>query len=89
MPIDITAKDNEADTIINLTISGNRLVSLLNSCQSMLFDSGRLVVRGNDFRGTEPAWDELNEIIERMRDKLSEQRCARDKANTSGRNLKD
>lgn len=65
MALDITSPDNPADTIITLTISGNRLVSICNAVQQMMHETGK-----DKF----PAYQELNEVVERVRDQLSDQR---------------
>lgn len=64
-PIDITKPDNGADTLINLAISGNRLVSICNAVQQMMHETGKL---------KHPWYQELNEVVERVRDQLSDQR---------------
>lgn len=65
--VDITKPDNGADTVITLKISGNRLVAICNAVQAMAHETGK----------DQHAWyQELNEVIERVRDQLSEQRMA-------------
>lgn len=63
--MDITTTDNSADTIINLKISGNRLVSVCNALQALMHQTGKL-----EF----PAYREIDEVVERIRDQLSDQR---------------
>lgn len=66
--IDITVPDNEADTVIMLKISGNRLVAICDACQALMHEAGKLQY---------PAFQELNETIERVRDQLADQRMAK------------
>jgi hypothetical protein len=68
MAIDITVPDNEADTIITLTISGNRLVSICNAVQALMHETGKIGF---------PAYREIDEVVERVRDQLSAQRMER------------
>ena len=73
--LDITKPDNPADTVINLTISGNRLVSVLNALQQKMFaDNNAAFADGNNMSFSSSWYAELWETVERIRDQLSEQR---------------
>lgn len=63
--MDITTPDNEADTLINLAISGNRLVSICNAVQQLMHETGKI---------KHPWYQELDAVIESVRDQLSDQR---------------
>jgi hypothetical protein len=62
---DIMTPDNPADILVHLRISGNRLVSICNTCQGLMHEGNKLQY---------PYYAELNEVIERVRDQLSAQR---------------
>jgi len=76
MSLNITTPNNAADTTINLAISGNRLVSVLNALDASLHQLGRYRFEGNDIVADAPWYAELCETTEAIRDELSRQRCA-------------
>jgi hypothetical protein len=63
--IDITKPDNGADMLIMLQISGNRLVSICNAAQALMHETGKL---------RHPWYQELDQVIEAVRDQLGAQR---------------
>jgi hypothetical protein len=67
--------DNEADKTINLSISGNRLVSVLNALDGAMHALGRYRLKGNAVIAESPWYAELRETTEAIRDELSRQRC--------------
>ena len=73
---DLARPDNSADVTINLAISGNRLVMLMNALDGFGFETGKYKfggVGGNDVV-CEPHWNELRQVTEAVRDELSKQR---------------
>lgn len=75
-PLNIATPNNPADCTINLAISGNRLVSVLNALDAAMFELGRMKFVGNDVVFSSPWYAELRATSEAMRDELSRQRCA-------------
>ncbi len=74
MTIDITKPTNEADAMINLIIAGNYLVRMCNTIQQLIHEKDAA-----DKERRKEWYAEVNEIVERVRDQLSEQRCAQNK----------
>lgn len=67
--------DNGADKTITLAISGNRLVSVLNTLDACLYADGSYWFEGDTVK-TKSEWlDRLRETTEAIRDELSRQRC--------------
>jgi hypothetical protein len=71
---EIAAPDNAADRTINLAISGNRLVSILNALDSAMYATGRYDVVGDDIVASSSCYAELRAVTEAVRDELSRQR---------------
>lgn len=67
--------DNDADKTINLAISGNRLVSVLNALDAAMHETERYRFEGNDLVASSPWYATLRETTEAIRDELSRQRC--------------
>lgn len=75
--MDITKPDNPADVVIKLEVSGNKLVSVLNSLQQLMHETGRTqFAKDGGYLFSSPWYEELHETVERIRDQLSDQRCA-------------
>lgn len=74
--MNIATPDNPADCTIELAISGNRLVSVLNALDAAMYESGRYRLEGNDVKADWPWYAELRNTTEAIRDELSRQRCA-------------
>ncbi len=72
----LAAPDNGADITVTLAISGNRLVSLLNTLDQRLFAAGIYRFEGNDIVASTEWHTTLRETTEAIRDELSRQRCA-------------
>jgi hypothetical protein len=69
-----TPEPAEAGPVINLQISGNRLVSLLNTLDFYAFQMNRRSFHGNDIEFVDD-WDrKLWELTESIRDEISAQR---------------
>jgi hypothetical protein len=66
--------DNEADKTIVLRISGNRLVSILNTFDMLMYETGRYKVQGNDIVPANSRIADLRQLTEAIRDELSAQR---------------
>jgi len=77
--IDITKPDNAADTVVTITISGNALVSVLNTAQALMYETGRTKLTNDGTVGTSESYERVNQTVERIRDQLSDQRCARNR----------
>jgi hypothetical protein len=75
-PLNISAPDNEADCTINLAISGNRLVSVLNALDAAMHETKRYHFEGDALVASSEWYQQLRETTEAMRDELSRQRCA-------------
>lgn len=71
---ELAAPNNAADCTINLAVSGNRLVSVLNALDAALHASGAYTFVGDEVRGSCPWYDELRETTEAIRDELGRQR---------------
>jgi hypothetical protein len=67
--------DNEADRTINLAISGNRLVSILNALDAAMHETCRYHFEGDTIVAESPWYQKLRETTEAVRDELSRQRC--------------
>lgn len=74
---EIAQPDNGADKTIELRISGNRLVSILNALDGAMYRAGHYRLQGNDVVADCPYNQTLRELTEAIRDELSAQRCAR------------
>ena len=72
MTLNIATPDNAADITVTLQISGNRLVSICNALQSLMYRHDYI---GPNSEGWQHYAD-VNEIVERVRDELSAQRIA-------------
>ena len=70
----LASPDNAADRTVNLAISGNRLVSILNALDATLYETGRYRLEGNDVVAASPWYAGLRETTEAVRDELSRQR---------------
>jgi len=68
--------DNAADKTINLAISGNRLVSILNALDAAMHETGRYRFDGDTLVASSDWYQTLRETTEAVRDELSRQRCA-------------
>ena len=68
--------DNAADKTINLAISGNRLVSILNALDAAMHETGRYRFDGDTLVASSDWYQALRETTEAVRDELSRQRCA-------------
>jgi hypothetical protein len=73
---ELAEPNNQADCIIKLDISGNRLVSLLNAFDSAMHATGRYRFEGNDVVPVSEWYADLRATIEAIRDELSRQRQA-------------
>ena len=67
--------DNDADRTVNLAISGNRLVSILNALDAALHETGRYHFEGDTLVASSEWYQTLRETTEAVRDELSRQRC--------------
>jgi hypothetical protein len=67
--------DNEADRTVNLAISGNRLVSILNALDAAMYETKRYHFKGDDIVASSLWYQALRETTEAIRDELSRQRC--------------
>lgn len=65
--------DNGADCTINLRISGNRLVSVLNALDQIMMESGRYMFAGDNILA-KGGYATIRETTEAIRDELSRQR---------------
>lgn len=72
--LDIAAPDNPADITVTLQISGNRLVSVLNTLDAVMYETGRYRLVGNDVVSQHHS--HLRALTEAIRDELSAQRMA-------------
>jgi hypothetical protein len=73
---EVAAPDNEADRTIHLSISGNRLVSILNALDAAMYATGKYQFVGDDIVASSDWHAELRTITEAVRDELSRQRSA-------------
>lgn len=71
---ELAAPDNGADCTVTLRISGNRLVSILNTLDATLFEAGRYRFEGNDLVACSEHYTTTHQISEAIRDELSRQR---------------
>lgn len=71
---ELAAPDNGADCTVMLRISGNRLVSILNTLDAALFEAGRYRFLGNDLVACSEHYTKTHSITEAIRDELSRQR---------------
>lgn len=76
---------NEPSSVITLRISGNRLVSILNTLDSLMFETSRLRFEGNAVVGRDAYAQNLYDLTESIRDELSAQRnrCTSDEVRSS------
>lgn len=74
--MNLAAPDNPADRTIVLSISGNRLVSVLNALDAAMYQTGRYRFEGDAIVADAPWYGELRKTTEAIRDELSRQRCA-------------
>jgi hypothetical protein len=72
----LAAPDNEADKTINLAISGNRLVAILNALDAATHETCRYHFEGNTVVAESPWYQTLRETTGAVRDELSRQRSA-------------
>lgn len=72
--MDISTPDNGADKTIVLRISGNRLVSILNALDSLMYQKGYYKLQGNGTVGINTGAQQLLDLTEAVRDELSAQR---------------
>lgn len=72
---ELAQPDNAADSTIQLAISGNRLVSILNALDQSLHQSGHYRFEGDSVVASSPWYQTLRETTEAIRDELSRQRC--------------
>jgi hypothetical protein len=68
--------DNEADKTVNLAISGNRLVSILNALDAAMHETDRYRFEGDNLVASSSWYQELRETTEAVRDELSRQRMS-------------
>jgi len=73
----LATSDNPADRTIVLRISGNRLVSVLNTLDQLMHETERYRFEGDKVQASSPWYAELREVTEAMRDELSRQRCVK------------
>ena len=74
-PVDFSKPEPaEAGPVITLQISGNRLVSLLNTLDSAMYASGDYRLEGNDVVCSNRYTQALRDLCESIRDELSAQR---------------
>lgn len=73
---ELAAPDNSADITINLAISGNRLVSILNALDQAMYATGCYRLVADDVVATSSYYAELRAVTDAVRDELSRQRCA-------------
>lgn len=72
----LAVPDNAADKTINLEISGNRLVSILNALDAAMHETGRYRFEGDSIVASSDWYQNLRATTEAVRDELSRQRCA-------------
>lgn len=90
-PVDFSKPElgepNEPTSIITLRISGNRLVSLLNTLDRLMFETGRTRFEGNDLVYRDFYIQDMHDLTESIRDELSAQRnrCTADDIRASCR----
>lgn len=72
---ELAAPDNAADKTIQLAISGNRLVSVLNALDAAMHETKRYRFEGDAIIAASPWYAQLRETTEAIRDELSRQRC--------------
>ena len=73
---ELAKPDNEADCTVSIRISGNRLVSVLNTLDCTLHATGKYRFVGDEVRGMSSWYDDLRTVTEAIRDELSIQRNA-------------
>lgn len=71
---ELAKPDNSADVTINLAISGNRLVSILNALDAAMYGLGRYQLVGDDIVACSDWHAELRAVTDAVRDELSRQR---------------
>jgi len=72
---DLAKPDNEADRTITIRISGNRLVSVLNTLDVAMFLAGRYRFENDKLTADCGYLAGVLETTEAIRDELSRQRC--------------
>jgi hypothetical protein len=72
---ELAAPNNGADCTINLCISGNRLVSVLNALDAAMHEARKYRFSGDEVVTISSWYDELRETTEAIRDELGRQRA--------------